>query len=1077
MPPRRRSCSRPLLLLLAVLGTAFPAAAQLKLPRAPREPRPPSGDLVPYLVCATCSARNYSHATSGRTDAEGRPLAWCEACGRDTPQSYPNAAPGGIGIPLSAQRGGDLKLPRKPRTAPPAQPAPVAPPPAPAPEPTPDALAPAAEPASAPGAPAVLAPAAARVLADVARLTSPDSGPAQRAVEALLGLGEDGLAAARGALFEDRAATIVVAARALLRGGTPADADLVVRRLRGRLPGSAGAPLLQTLVAEDPIRATDELFAALLDHPQPALRSAAARELRARLGDGSLELLLPALSSARAETRVLALELTAAVPGERATAALLERLADPNPRAAAAAVAALRLRPDADLDRELLARAFRDRWVLRPGAYALLAIMDREDAGLRPILAEEHVEPLLASLGSNDPFQAGACAAALAGIGFRSVRADVATWLDGPVVDRLVMAVSGKVFHDDHSSLVGPAVRRLRLLSGESIAQDGGAWVDWWVGAREGFRARRAALVIPPGDEAFLRLTATAPEAGLDVELVGPSAAPRRAGSRETIRLSAAQAAELSAALAREGVLSAARMPGDYGAGGRDDRTVTLEIRDRTKSFTAGARMREPWFEKLVSLAQSLRHENRWQLLVAPDPAAFAAEADWWAETHDAAQRAQRLTELALAHLRGPHSAGREAAIRELEAQAKALSSEAFGDLVGALRREPAPGERARRITALAVAAGRAESGLLAPPEAQVLLGAAVETFGPGASDLSAPILVASQREFVRRLAADESPLLRRAAAEALGTAPDADDTGALLRLLADPDARVMTAAAESLGAARVEAARDDLLARARLGEPSRRAIALRAAGALGGPHVLDALLLGLAEADVVVRRAAVEGLGRLGDPAAAQILVNVLSDAGDAPIADAARAALIRVGPAAVPALARAAEGGTPRVRRESALVLAQLVAPEAVPPLLELVSQDQRDAAAANELAVLSCLDPRGGATATAPAEAWWNWWEGVRHDDALVWFRAGVERLGIPQPREGALEGAGTAEGRRFLLTLVEREETWLAERAWREYRRLEGRGAGELPPRGAQRAAWVRERLAALASAAPAGGTTR
>ncbi|MCY2961140.1 MAG: HEAT repeat domain-containing protein [Planctomycetota bacterium] len=1072
------SLARLSCVLLAVLGTSA-SAAQLKLPGKPREDAPSGGSIAPYRVCSVCSARNYTNVPSGRQDAQGRELAWCDTCKRDTPQAYSTATNSGPGIPEAAGNG-QLKLPR----AVPGVPEPAAPVPA---KPVEGAQAPPKHgPAPAPDAQGGMTPAAAFVFAEVAKLPSSEEGTAQRAVESLLALREDGLAACRIALFDEKSVPIVVAARTLLRGGVPADADLVVRRLRAKLPTGAGAPLLRAVVEEDPVRATPELFASLLDHTQAALRNAASRELGTRLTESTLPLLDPALASTRTETRALALELAARLPGPRATADLLARLEDANARVASAAVTALRVRDDAGLDTELLRRTFQQRWILRPNAYALLAILEREDAQLRPILLDEHVEPLLESLTSNDPFLSGTCAAALAGLGFRSARSDVSQWLDGQVPDRLVLAVSGKVFHEDHSSLIGPAVRRLRLLSGETFGPDGPAWVDWWVRSRVGFKARRAALTIQPGEEGAIRLSAFAPDhdAGvdLDVELVGPDAVTRTSARREEIRLTASQAAEVSAALTREGVLAAERMPGAYQSEGRDDRTLEIEVRGRAKAFVAGPRAKEPWFEKLLSLAAALRERNRWQLLVAApvaggERAAWDAEAAWWSAEQTEPERLARLDGLALGALRGSTAPRRDRALDELE-RARAsgrLSPDAFPELLLALRREPNPGERAQRLTALAIHAGCAGAERLPSATAQRMLDGIEEGFAAGGNDLVALVLGASERTFVRRLAVDDSLALRRAATEVLGHAPDEEDARVLMKLLNDPDARVHTAAAEALGSAKVEIARDDLLSRARLGRGTMRRAALRAAGSLGGPNVLDALVLGLADADADVRLAAVEGLGRLRAPTAAQVLVNLLSETGDAPVRDASRAALARIGEPALPALRRAAETPNGKARREAALVLAQLGSPDAAPPLLAIVSQDREDKLAANELAVLSCFDPRG--TSAEPANAWWTWWDGVRHDDALVWFRAGVERLGIPQPPAGALEGAGTLEGQRFLLTLLDREETWLPERAWRELARLAREDLGELPPRGSLRSKWVRERRAGLAAREAAGGTRR
>ncbi len=1058
---------------VAALLLAAPAAAQLKLPGKPREEAPADqrGSVAAYRTCLECGARNYTHPPSGRTDAQGRALAWCDACKRDTPQDFPAEQPG---IPdAGGSRGGNLKLPRVPR-------APVAPvgkglAPRPAPDPAPAAQKP-AEPA--PRAEGVT-PAAQFIFTEAGKARGPDDGIAQRAVESLIALRDDGLAAARVYLFADQGVPVVIAARVLLRAGTGADADLVARRLESKLPISAGPTVLRALVERDPIRATPQLFAALLDHPHATLRSAAERELRRALDPSILPLLAAPLSSSRAETRGLALGLVAAIEGPAATDMILRVLDDPSARVASAAVQALGTRDQEDLDATLVQRAFAQRWILRPGAYALLAILEREDASQRAILSDAHVQPLLEGLSSNDPFRAGVCAAALAGIGFRSQRADVDTWLDGAVVDRLVLALSGKVFHDDYTALTGPALRRLRLLSGETLGPNGPGWVDWWVASRDGFHARRATLSLPPGGEGSLMLRYAPAADAPEIVLFGPELADSAvdlARGAEFVFVTEAQATELAVALAREGLLGPERLPGTYAGGGRGDRTLTVAVPTGSKSFTVGARGREPWFERAVSLATSLFERNRWQLLA--DPARPVTQLDhwrehaaWWAVDRPIAERDAALRDLALRALAGPDPAARERALAELERvfAAGGASGDALTPLLAALRQEPAPEARVDRIAHLVLAASDASRSEPLMRSVQRLIDTLHEAFGPAAGPAVARALAGLDHELIRRVATDERPAMRAAAAAALGGELSPDDVQTLIALLADRDEGVQCAAAATLGAARVEGARTDLLAHARLGRGAVRCAALRAVGQLGGLFVLDALLLAISDPDADVRLAGVDGLASLGDPSAAQVLVNLLGDASDAPLRGAARGGLLRLGEAALAPLRRVAEQPTGPARREAALTLAELVSPDAVPPLLRLLTENRGDARVAEELVVMTCLDPRG---ASDPVAAWWVWWEGVRHDDAQAWLRAALERLAIQQPPMGAIEGAGTPAGRQFLLTLLERPEPWLVERGWRELRRTTGSDdLGTLPPRGPARAAWVRtmrERIAGPAS---------
>jgi len=140
------------------------------------------------------------------------------------------------------------------------------------------------------------------------------------------------------------------------------------------------------------------------------------------------------------------------------------------------------------------------------------------------------------------------------------------------------------------------------------------------------------------------------------------------------------------------------------------------------------------------------------------------------------------------------------------------------------------------------------------------------------------------------------------------------------------------------------------------------------------------------------------------------------------------------------------------------NALMLARLGSPEAVSPLLAILTQRRGDSQVAEELAILTCFDPRAQPDVV---EAWWSWWEGVRHDDSLLWFRAGLERAGVPTPPLGALEGEGTLQGRLFLVEALLRPEAILAERARRELSRLLARPLPELPPRGEERESFAKE----------------
>jgi hypothetical protein len=248
---------------------------------------------------------------------------------------------------------------------------------------------------------------------------------------------------------------------------------------------------------------------------------------------------------------------------------------------------------------------------------------------------------------------------------------------------------------------------------------------------------------------------------------------------------------------------------------------------------------------------------------------------------------------------------------------------------------------------------------------------------------------------------------------------------------------------------------------RARLGVKPVRIAALLAVGKLRGEYVLDALLLALSEGDPELREAAVHGMVELQDPASAPFLVSLLADPSSPQLTEAARAGLLRLRERAWPELRRALVSSTPPGKLEAALVLAEQCAPEAVPILLGALTANPRDVRAGAELALLTCVDFRAQQD---PAASWWDWWDGVVHDNAGAWFRAALERLQLHPPGAEALAGRGTKEGRAFVLSLLARPEPWLVERARRELARMLVIEVEPLPPAGAARDAWA-ARLAA------------
>ena len=335
----------------------------------------------------------------------------------------------------------------------------------------------------------------------------------------------------------------------------------------------------------------------------------------------------------------------------------------------------------------------------------------------------------------------------------------------------------------------------------------------------------------------------------------------------------------------------------------------------------------------------------------------------------------------------------------------------------------------------------------------ETLLALAIEHFGEGANEAMGRILRAAGPLVARASTRDPRPQLRAVAVGEILELGAAEDSVRAMEMLHDPAIPVQVAAIEALGSKHVEAARVELLLRARLGDdPVIRSAALDAIASLGGEGVLDAMLLGLTSPVHAIKVAAARGHARLGDPTAAPLLVSLLGQGRGSDVFEAARQGLIAMGDGATSDLLRAINTPGSRARREGALLLSQQGVPEAIPVLLALLTENPNDSLIASELAIVTCNDLRASGN---PSVAWWDWWEGVVHDNPNAWLCGALERLGVSAPKPEELAKPGTRQGMRFLTLVMRRSEAHLVERARRDLGRLLGRELGVLPLPGDDR----------------------
>ncbi len=1055
---RRKGIALAVSVLLSLFAFSAEASAQLELPSGntgstakPGKPkRSQTGTIAPHLTCTVCYERNYTTVIDYAAK-NGLQNAWCLICRQPTLHSLPKkgaarGAGGGINLPSGATPAGG-KTPGP--SAVPRAPLPVQ-----------------AVPRARPDG------AANFIFDEVAKVKHIDDELALQAVDSLISLGEPGLAAARFALASTRAPVMMTSLRVLLRGGKAADADLVVARIRQRMPSKAAPTALNELIAKDPVRATPRLLVELLAHPQSPVRAVAQRTLANETDPSVLPLLVSALRSKTADTRLRAVELVLNIDDPAVLELLLERLDDSRAKVARRAVQGIAESHDPRVEVELLTRAFRERWILRSSAYAILAIVAREQQTLEPMLGAGHVDSLLRGLASKDPFIAGTCATALAGIGFRSSDPDVSLWLNSHVPDRLVGTVSGDIYFNDFSALQGPALQRLEQIAGVSYGANGPGWAGWWLVSRDRFRASRAVIAAPEGSEVELLVRfRDGGSAPTFFTLAGPAQAEALASDLSAARgellfLSEAESRDFVALLRREQVLGTARLPGVRGAEPHKGRHLEIRIGDEGKTFVFGTDVTESWFERVTGMATSLRDRNRWQRYSNPDKdlsrhAFWKAQTPWWSGDHTDVERSRRLKRLVFERLRTLPLDQRSGGVEELSrlySEPGVAASQDVSILMELLRAERLYVERAEGLVALlsqTIGAANSEDET-AIALTRELCGVLIDNFSSRAAGRATELLESCGAESVRAAATDTRPLMRAIAAVALADGAVAEDEPFLLALLKDPIREVEVATILAVGEHRVEAARVDLLIRARMGPPEVREAALRAIGYLGGDRVLEAIISGLTDPQAEVKIAAAEGLAALGDPSTAPLLVSLLRQGKDAPTFEHVRRGLYQLGEDAWPQLMTAMRSPSANSQREAALILARQNVPESASTLIRLFTETPSDRFVATELAILSCVDFIGEAD---PSTQWWEWWDGVKHGDALSWFRGALDSQGMPPPPAADFAGEGSIDVVKFLLEVMRGSEAHLVERARRELTRMLGRDLGELPPRGLQRDVWL------------------
>jgi HEAT repeat protein len=915
------------------------------------------------------------------------------------------------------------------------------------------------------------------ILAELATRQQFQASEARGYAEEILAHGEEGLVGARRGLASESHPVLLSCARAVLLAQDPAGLGILRGRLSRELPTEAIAPLLRAVdeLAPTTMSATD--LVALLDHPQATMRSAVERLLSERIGPADLPLLTRALSAERTDTRLRALELVATVSGDEALGLLFGQLGDGRPQVAQRAAELLATRPDPTVAPRLLSEAFASGALFRGQCYALVALIEREDLFGEALVGSEHVPVLVQNLASVSVFARSAAAVALAGVGYRLESDEVPDWYRLSVPHELVSVVVGNEYHRDFAALQVGALRRLERITGRTFGNDGPSWKSWWITAAADFAPRRAAL--PGGERAArsIRLDWSG-ASGEALELAALDARVPNNRLESVVWLDAVDAAELVSVLEREGLLSAARLP----AAPRPDATerLTLAVGGLEKTFVFPLGLRPDWIERALADARRLRDANAWQALRDPSMPGgrrglFLEQSERWRALRGLVgedgerERAAARKHLALAALVTMDPAKRGAVLDELIEAAQVpgvVDAADCGPLLAVLASEPYHSPRTLAVVRLLLDASReGPQGALDLAFARDLFDRVHERFRGGGIESLDVIAHTAGLELARALARDERMLARGVAAGVLATSPLPEDADLLGQLLAEGEVElVQEAALAAIG----EAGRHDLrhfaLARVELGPVRVRIAAARALGTLGGAGALDALVTCFATDDVELQRAALVAIARLEEDAAVELVVRMLARGPQHPLFETARAECVRLGARARLPLAELSVDARSPGSMEAAFVLAEIGAPEAVPALLAMLGRTGAAAdRAAEELAVLTCIDLRERSDRSL---AWTAWWEGAAQDDPLAWLREAQGRLGLPVAPPGSLESGGTIDGARALAAAVAAPAGVVSERARRELVRLLGEDVSA-PPAGGDAQRWLTELDAVIA----------
>ena len=820
--------------------------------------------------------------------------------------------------------------------------------------------------------------------------------------------------ALRSARSEELESLLVAAER--LCPGSKLVADELLFQLLSRPLGNATRGALTTLITMQGDGAGQALRDCVRSRVT-GVRRHAAELLAPRLRPEDLSFADGLTREPTLDLQMRGVELLAAIGSPEAVARLIELLAKDPALAGGAANALVRVgTPAAAPLRRALATPAADRTPL----YAAFVLGELAGNGPGAGVPDEAAAVLWPRLRDGELLNRCLAAVSLADLVHRGAAVAVD---DGErlVIEALLDVVAPQRFVPNLDLLRRPAEQRLLQLTGRMEAStDARSWRPYWEQRKAGYVGLRADLAI--ADDAVPRVRLLFQQDGQNVRFSGVDA-----GAVETAKdtfdfvLAAAELRELLAQL------RAAGFPGASVAPPADlprTRSLLVEVDGRRALRQAVAG--DAAFDRLTAVVQQTIAAQGWQQLRAADEdlvSFWREESAWLAANPDPVARGKRLAARIVRCWPNWSGGQRTQALQQLltHPRRQELLDAATAELgLAMLRGQPSLLDLDLRLLEVLAAV---------PGDAvwRSALQLAASHPGGGRAAVRAVFAVLGEDAVLASLQ-DADPVVRRVGIDEVVAMRDGRAHARLVELLRDADPEVQRGAAHACGALRIQAASRALVAVviAESTPPELRRDGMVALGRTGGELAFAVLQGALTAPDQADRAAALQALGDLHEPRAANLLAEFSVLLQGQELGRLAAASLQRQpSRLAVPAM-RAQLGAVRDLSVRAGLVqsIAAHQDPEILPELIELMRQPRHGGVAAALFSSTTGVELVDTAGSGSYADQAMLWFQANRQQPQWQWLLDALQKAQVPtsltaERLQGAADPAVVLELARLLV----------------------------------------------------------